>query len=99
MHTAQQQKTKGPVKKRAETCIGPASRKDAQMASRCMKINAVPLVTREMQIKTAMKFHLSLAKLAIIKSPQITNAGEGVEKREPSYTVGGNVSLCGPYGK
>ena len=25
-------------------------------------------------------------------SPQITNAGESVEKREPSYTVGGNVS-------
>ena len=26
------------------------------------------------------------------KSIQITNAGEGVEKREPSYTIGGNVS-------
>ena len=28
------------------------------------------------------------------KSLQITNAGEGVEKRLPSYTVGGNVSWC-----
>ena len=26
------------------------------------------------------------------KSLQITNAGEGMEKREPSYTVSGNVS-------
>ena len=26
------------------------------------------------------------------KSLQITNAGEGVEKTLPSYTVGGNVS-------
>ena len=26
------------------------------------------------------------------KNLQITNAGEGVEKREPSYTVGGNVN-------
>ena len=26
------------------------------------------------------------------KSLQITNAGEGVEKREPSYTVGRNVN-------
>ena len=28
------------------------------------------------------------------KSLQITNAGEYVEKREPSYPVGGNVSWC-----
>ena len=26
------------------------------------------------------------------KSLQVINAGEGVEKREPSYTVGGNVN-------
>ena len=31
--------------------------------------------------------------------PQITNAGEGVEKREPSCTVGGDVSWCTHYGK
>ena len=29
--------------------------------------------------------------MAIIKNLQVTNAGEGVEKREPSHTVGGNV--------
>ena len=29
-----------------------------------------------------------------LKSLQITNAGESVEKREPSYTVGGNVNWC-----
>ena len=33
------------------------------------------------------------------KNLQITNAGEGVEKREPSYTVGGNVNWCSHYGK
>ena len=27
------------------------------------------------------------------------NAGEGVEKREPSYTVGGNVNWYNHYGK
>ena len=31
------------------------------------------------------------------KSLQITNAGECVEKREPSYTLGGNVSSCSHY--
>ena len=27
------------------------------------------------------------------------NAGEGVEKREPSYTAGGNVNWCSHYGE
>ena len=30
---------------------------------------------------------------------QITNAGEGMGKREPSYTVGGNVNWYNHYGK
>ena len=33
------------------------------------------------------------------KSLQVTNAGEGVEKREPSYPIGGNVSWHHNYGK
>ena len=33
------------------------------------------------------------------KSLQVTNAGEGMERREPSYTVGGNVSWYSHYGK
>ena len=27
------------------------------------------------------------------------NAGEGVEKREPSYTTGGDVNWCSHYGE
>ena len=33
------------------------------------------------------------------KSLQIINAGEGVEKREPSYTVGGNANWYSHYGE
>ena len=33
------------------------------------------------------------------KRQEITNAGESVEKREPSCTVGGNVNWCSHYGK
>ena len=33
------------------------------------------------------------------KSLQAINAGEGVEKRDPSYTVGGNANLYSRYGK
>ena len=31
-------------------------------------------------------------RMVIIKNLQITNAGEDVEEREPSYTIGGNVN-------
>ena len=37
--------------------------------------------------------------MAIIKSLQIANAGECVEKREPSFTVGGNENWYNHYGK
>ena len=37
--------------------------------------------------------------MGIIKSLQITKAGEGVEKREHFYAVGGNISWCSHYRK
>ena len=56
------------------------------------------LVIREMQIKTTMRCHL--IRMAIIKkNPQTPNAGEGVERREPSYTAGGNVNWYTHYGE
>jgi len=45
-----------------------------------------------MQTKTIIKFHLTPLRIAIIKKYTTINAGEGVKKREPSYTVGGNVN-------
>ena len=52
-----------------------------------------------MQIKTTMRYHLTLVRTAIIKKSTNKNAEEGVEKREPSYTVGGNVNWYSHYGK
>ena len=34
-----------------------------------------------------------------LKSLQIINAGEGVEKRKPFYIVGGNINWCSHYGE
>jgi len=45
-----------------------------------------------MQIETTMWYHLMPIRMAIIKNLQTINAGEGVEKREPSYTDGGNAN-------
>ena len=50
------------------------------------------LIIREVQIKTTLRYLLTPVRMAIIKNLQTRNAGEGVEKREPSYTVGGNVN-------
>ena len=56
-------------------------------------------IIREMQIKTTMRHHLTLVRMAIIKKSKRINAGEGVEERELSYTVGGNVNWCSHYGE
>ena len=62
------------------------------------------VIIKEMQIKTTMKYlspshnETLLFQMANIKRTQISNVGEDVEKRKPSYTVGGNInwySYCG----
>ena len=44
-----------------------------------------------MQIKTIIRYHLTPVRVAIINKWPTINGGEGVEVKEPSYTVGGNV--------
>ena len=38
-------------------------------------------------------------EMTIIKYPQTISAGEGMERREPAYTVGGNVNWYSHYGE
>ena len=58
------------------------------------RINVVlgKLVNHVYRMKLAMRYHHMQVKWLLSSSLQIINAGEGVEKREPSYTVGGTAN-------
>ena len=49
----------------------------------------------EMQIKTIVQYHIILLRMAIIKKKKMTSTGKNIGKREPSYTVSGNVKWYG----
>ena len=89
---AQFQKNKGPNQKVGQRLNRHFSKEDIQMANKHMKRCSTSLIIREMQIKTTMRYHFMPVRMAAIQTLQAINAGEGVEKREPSYTVGGNAN-------
>ena len=63
------------------------------MVNKFMKICLTSLSSREIQIKTIMRYHFT-PTITIIKSQTVTNIGSDVKKSKLSSTPAGNINVA-----
>lgn len=75
------------------------SKDDTRTVNKYMKKRPTSLITREMQIKTPMRYHLTTVRIAVIKKTRHNQCPRGCREKETLVYCGRNADWYSNYSK